>query len=167
MPPAPGKELPFLVLNMFHFPSEEAAQEYEANVRKWWPELLFFVGRVSGDVSGQYTHSIVWYYRDFDEYRRNLEDYASTLADASKPEGDWPGYAFDKVYVCRFADDRDPILREHGIDEWTRRMLEVSHGSLEVSGDGDAEATNDWSARVAEKIADSWGDEALKQSGWE
>jgi hypothetical protein len=170
-PPAPGKELPFLVLNMFHFPTEEAAKEYEANVRKWWPELHLFVGRMSGDVSEQYTHCIVWLYKDFDEYKRNREDYAASLAESEKPEGDWPGYLFDRVYACRVADDRDPVLLEHGIDEWTRRMLAASHGALDVPGDGDPDTVNeqveDWSTRVSEKMADTWGAQALKRSAWE
>jgi hypothetical protein len=129
-PPAPDKELPLLSFNLFHFPNDAAAQEFEENVAKWYPNLHVFVGRISSGggsmvnaVTEQFTHCLVWRFKDFDEYQRNMEDYAASLDGSAKPEGDWPGYLQDHGWGFWLADLKDPVLVEHGLEEWDRRML--------------------------------------------
>jgi hypothetical protein len=168
MPPAPDKELPFLVINFWHFPSEDVVRKYEETVRDWWPELHFFVGRITGDVSEKYTHCIIWQYKDFDEYKRNIEEYLPMLEEMSKEAGgdvgfgDYPGYMFDHAYCCRVIDSRDPVLLEHGVDEWTRRL----HSVLGKPTVPNPEAEAQWHGTLWEKLARDWGAEALVRSGW-
>jgi hypothetical protein len=132
-PLAPNKELPFLVFNLLHFPNDAAAEEYEREIGKWWPELLLFIGRITGggpdipipgnSVSEKFTHILVWRYQNFDQYRRQREGYAADLEHASKPEGDWPGYLQDAGWGFYAVDQRDPVLGEHGLDEWNNRLV--------------------------------------------
>lgn len=164
MPPAPGKELPFVVINLFHFPTDEDAKFFEETVMNWWPELIFFVGRTSGDVSERYTHVVLWLYKDFDEYKRNVEDYVPMLANMAEGYGEWPGYRFDHAYCSRVADLRDPILRESGIEGWTKRLHDV-WGNPNVP-EGAEERVRDWSKQLWTKLANDWGAEALVRSGW-
>jgi hypothetical protein len=155
LPPAPDKELPFLVFNLLHFPSDDAAKEYEQEVANWWPELHVFVGRVTGGgpecpipgnpVSEKFTHIIVWRYKDFDEYRRQREDYVSTLEHSSKPMGDWPGYLQDVGWGFYAVDQRDPVLGEGGVEEWDRRLVAQAFAA--------AEAPDPERAAAARKIA--------------
>ncbi|WP_142281169.1 hypothetical protein [Mycobacterium palustre] len=162
MPPAAGKELPFVVLNLFHFPSDEDVKHFEETVLNWWPELIFFVGRLSGDVSERYTHCVVWLYKDFDEYKRNVEEYAKVLNQMPEGYGDWPGYRFDHAYCARAADLRDPILKEHGIEGWTQRLHEI-WGNPNVPDDA---RVREWSKQLWGKLANDWTAEALVRSGW-
>lgn len=162
MPPAPGKELPFVVLNLFHFPSDEDVKVFEDTVKNWWPELILFVGRLSGDVSERYTHCVVWLYKDFDEYKRNVEEYAQILDEMSEGHGDWPGYRFDHAYCARVADLRDPLLQERGIEGWTKRLHEV-WGNPNVPDDA---RVREWSKQLWTKLANDWTAEALTRSGW-
>ena len=159
MPKPPGKELPFVVINLWHFPSDEVAREYEREIKKWWPELMFFVGPVQGDVSERYTHAIIWLYKDFDEYKRNVEDYVPALTAGF---GDWPGYQFDHCYCCRVVDMDDPLLAESGMEGWTKRLHEV-WGNPNVEN---PEKVVEWSQSLWSKLAADWGAEALTRSGW-
>ena len=160
MPKVPGKELPFLVINFFHFPSDEVATEFEREIKNWYPELMFFVGPIQGDVSERYTHCIISLYKDFDEYKRNVEDYAALLTEGG--HGELPAYKFDHVYSCRVVDMDDPILQESGLDGWTKRLHEV-WGNPKIEN---PEKVREWSQSIWSKFAADWGAEALTRSGW-
>lgn len=162
MPPAPEKELPFAVINFYHFPTEEVAKEYEENVRKWWPETILFAGTLSGELSERYTHCIVWQYKDFDEYKRCVEDYAPTLEHSSNPVGDMPHYMFDHGYTTRVIDGRDPILLEEGVEGWVKRL----HASWGTPNIQNPERVAQWRDALWTKLAADWGAEALERSGW-
>jgi hypothetical protein len=65
---------------------------------------------------------MVWRYQDFEQYKRSDEDYAVSLETSSKPEGDWPGYLQDLGWGFWAVDQKDPVLVEHGLQEWNRRL---------------------------------------------
>ena len=129
VPPAPNKEIPFLVFNLLHFPSDAAAKEYEETIGSWYPDVVVFFGRIS-DANGasvnaitqKFTHIIVWRYENFDQYKRNQEAYGPILEKSAKPEGPWPGYLQDNGWGFWAADQKDPILVEHGLEEWNKRL---------------------------------------------
>ena len=157
VPPAPNKELPFLTFNLLHFPTEEVAREYEREIKRWWPNVMFFVGRIT-DVNGastnpvteNFTHIIVWLYQDFDQYKRNQETYGPILEQSSKPEGPWPAYLQDRGWGFWAVDQDDPILVEQGMEAWNNRLQEEAWGAAQY--DCDPERIVEWQKAVAKII---------------
>ena len=159
LPKVPDKEAPFVVINFFHFPSDEVAKNFENEIMNWYPDLMFFVGPIQGDVSERYTHCIISLFHDFDEYTRSVEHYATLI---TAGHGDFVAYDFDHAYSCRVVALDDPIYKEYGLDEWTKR-LHARWGNPKVE---DPEKIRVWSQSLWSKFAADWGAEALTRSGW-
>ena len=159
VPPAPNKELPFLVFNLLHFPSDAAAKEYEETIGNWWPNVMIFLGRIS-DANGasvnaitqQFTHIIVWRLQNFDEYRRSQESYGPILEKSSKPEGPWPAYLMDHGWGFWAPDQKDPILREHGLEEWNKRLQAEAWAAAKYDN---PERIVEWQKAIAKNIKGS------------
>jgi hypothetical protein len=111
---------------------------------------------------GKYTHAMVWKFDDFTSGRDVNIQYADSLETSSNPLGDFAGYLFDHWYGFRVAALDDPIVKEHGIDEWTRR---------EANRESDVVYKNparvaEWQEALHAKQLKDWPREALIKSGW-
>ena len=57
----------------------------------------------------------------------------------------------------------DPVLIEHGIDEWSRRLNET----LREAKLPNPEKVAAWTQAIGGKLERDWGREALQRSNWE
>jgi hypothetical protein len=165
------KLMSYLCIDLLHFPDEKLAQAFEAECPKMQSEFaqlsggggqVIFVGRMARDPLGKYSHCIVYKFDNFESQKKINEDYGDTLAKSSNPLGDFAAYTFDHWYGFRVAELDDPIVKEHGIEEWTRREALAEAPPVFKH----AEKVAQWRAALQEKFLKDWPREALVKSGW-
>ena len=160
----------YLCIDLFKFPNEEIEKKFEDACAKWqpgrtpsWPldPAIIFIGRMARDPLGKYTHAIVYKYEDFAHMKKTVEEYADTLETSSKPEGDFPGYLFSDWWGFRVVGLNDSIVKEHGIEEWTRREL-TDHPPVFKNPARAAQ----WIEAINNKLQQLWPKDALQKAGW-
>ena len=159
----------YLAIDLLHFPDDESAQAFEAEVSKWGKDFkmtggrIIFTGRVARDPQGKYTHCMVWEWDNFDGQRKINEDYADSLEHSSNPLGDFPAYNFDHWYGFRVAALDDPIVKKSGIAEWNKWEAQMGGERPKFKN---PEKAAQWRRALEEKFLKDWPREALVKSGW-
>lgn len=115
--------MPYLAMDFFTFPDGADQQAVEAALKSHSPNILF-AGRVVQDPSRRFTHAIVWQFEDFEDYQAGCELFIATLNEDGSNAMDYPPYKADHWWGCKLVDFDDPVLVEHGLEEWSRRDLQ-------------------------------------------
>ena len=158
----------YLCIDLLSFPNKEIEEKFEEECKQWlFDGRVIFIGRMARDPLGKYTHAMVWKYddNDFSGVRKALQEYADTLETSSEPIGDFAAYKFEHWYGFRVAALDDPIVKKHGIDEWTKR--EADHSVRPPASDFKNPArVAQWFEALNKKLQKNWPVEALKKSHW-
>lgn len=115
--------MPYLAIDFFTFPDGADQKEFEEALAAHNKNILF-AGRVVQDPSRRFTHAIIWQFEDFDDYQTNSELFMANLNEDGSNAMDWGGYKADHWWGCKVVDLNDPVLVEHGPEEWSRRDLQ-------------------------------------------
>jgi hypothetical protein len=114
----------YIAIDCFSFPEDFDPQVIEQAITAYGDHILF-AGRLLQDPNRRFTHAIIWKFEDFDDYNANNEGLLAMLnEDGSNMAELWGGYKADHWWGCKVVDLKDPVLVEHGPQEWSRRELQ-------------------------------------------